>query len=375
MSELSLKDFKEKLDDLKVSCEICGYSDFGLVNHLKVRHSMSVGVYRQNYPDKRVISKLAEELFKKVSRKPFTDDKSLDGLLFGTLSNDEIFKQVGLKRSVPKEQELLIPQKDIHYAFPKDLHVALYAVEAGLNVYIEGPTGCGKSEFVIQMFANLGRPVRRVNMHGETTASNFIGETGANQSGTFFKEGVLLEAMRGGYAIIVDEVDFTPPNIAAVLFPALEKGKAVFVPDLNETVIAAPGFQIFATANTGGKGDNRGAYTGTEIMNTAFLDRFPVKLKFDYLEQTEEITMLEARFPEAEQETIKQLASAAHEIRLAFGTGKLTHTLSTRKLIDLLAMKKALGLARAIEVSILNWMDEEDEALVREIMKRCAALS
>lgn len=131
-----------------------------------------------------------------------------------------------------------------------------------------------------------------------------------------------------------------------------------------------PGFQIIGTANTGGKGDTNGNYTGTEILNTAFLDRFPVVIKADYLPEDKEQEMLKNRFPKAKPEQVKKLVKFAGEMRDAFKKGNLSLTLSTRKLIEILRLEQMVGLDRALELALTGWLDEDDTAVVLAMKKR-----
>jgi len=191
----------------------------------------------------------------------------------------------------------------------------------------------------------------------------------ANAEGTYFDYGVLPWCMMHGVPLIIDEVDYMPPQIGATLNSVLDSG-TVFIPDTNETIEATPGFFIIATANTGGKGDKFGAFTGTEVLNTAFLNRFRMKLKCDYLEQEHEVAMLSGRFPNAETSDIKRMVQAAFEIREAFKQGNLGVTFSTRQLIGYFEMRDDLEARDALDLTMLNWLDEDDSQLVIEILKR-----
>jgi len=229
----------------------------------------------------------------------------------------------------------------------------------------------GKTELVKQLHAQLGKTMLRANMNGDATRAAIVGEMQASPSkGTYFHEGALPIAMRAGATLLVDEVDYAPPHILAVFNSVLEGSRQLFVEETAETIVAAPGFMIMTTGNTAGKGDTNGNYTGTEVLNTAFLDRFPVCVAMDYLAADIELTMLKDRNPTADVTKVKQLVSFANEVRDSFKKGNVSITLSTRKLIDILNLSVMLGMDRSVELGITNWLDEDDFQLVHGLKTR-----
>ena len=140
-------------------------------------------------------------------------------------------------------------------------------------------------------------------------------------------------------------------------------------------MVAKDGFILICTANTGGKGDSQGVYTGTEILNTAFLDRFGIKMKLEYLPQEEERRMLASRFPAENAKEIETMVRLATEIRSAFERGILAVTLSTRRLIEYFELKTVLGDGEAMRLCLLNWVDKDDEQLVRDVVSRATGRS
>lgn len=267
------------------------------------------------------------------------------------------------------ETALLIPEKNPDFDLPEEAKMLAYAANKGMNVYVQGPVGCGKTDGVEQVLSRMKRPCKRINMNGDATTANFIGQMKANAQGTYYDYGVLPLAMKGGYPLLCDEIDFTPPQIGAILHPVLESKKVLFIPDTNETIHAQPGFCVFATANTGGKGDGRGVYTGTEILNTAMLDRFPIKLNWSYLTIDRELSLISKHTTVANDELAK-LVKVAAEIRTAFMQGNLSVTFSTRKLLDYIALRGSFPKEMAVRAVLLNWLDVDDEPLVQAILNR-----
>jgi len=161
----------------------------------------------------------------------------------------------------------------------RDLKVAL---NLGINVLITGPTGCGKTSLPIALAALLGIPVIRFNCNGETRVAGLIGmQKPAAEKGVLtlkFSYGALVRALREGYWIIFDEIDAAPPGVLMVLQPVLEEGTAsLHIPETNEHITPHPRCHIFATGNTlGYRAGHRASHAGTNVMNSAFLDRFGI---------------------------------------------------------------------------------------------------
>lgn len=381
--QLSVEEFRDLIRAGEVKCELCSYKGHSMVAHLRTVHNMSAGQYqkqfpKESHPQAKLCSAVVTEMLRKMERQPkSSDDLEQFTSIFGPGVNKvpdmllEAAKKV-LKGDPAFAKHATIVKPDPHFYYPEDnLRGLLTAVLLGKHTYISGPSGCGKTEMVMQSHAQMKKPFIRMNMKGDATSSNFIGSMKADpQQGTYFKAGALLNAMRGGMTLILDEVDYTPPQIAAVMNPVLEGNHHIYVAELDETVTAIEGFCVVALGNTGGKSDPNGHYTGTEVLNTAFLDRFAVKLSQNYLPETEELNMLLRRFPAETKGHLQAMVKAAGLVRESFNQGNLSVTMSTRKLIDYCELKPTLGQDDALAAAMLNWLDADDLVLVKGFFDR-----
>lgn len=374
-NNLTIEEFRAKIDSTRVTCLECNFVGHELVAHLLSAHNMSAGQYKKKHAEGRLCSPMVSELLRRLDRKDkTTDDLSLfiPPFVAGATTNETF--QAALQRLplAAPEQLDLVPAvvKDFFFA-PDDSKAVVTGMVNRMNVYMEGPTGCGKTELAYQIHNRLKRPLLRANMNGDATVANFIGSMRASPTkGTYYHYGMLPQAMRGGYCLLLDEVDYMPPHIAAVMNSVLESKRTLYLEETNETIVAKDGFMVIASGNTGGKGDSNGMYTGTEILNSAFLDRFPIKLKMGYLPMDEEVSMLIKRFPAFASE-VKVLVKGANEIRQAFLQSQISVTLSTRKLIDYFDLLPTMGELESLKLTLLNWLDDNDRQLVMDLLKRC----
>jgi len=380
----SVDDFRALIRDSEIRCLMsnCQFRGHSLVAHLRDRHQMSPGQYqkkfpRSEYPDVTFVSRVVTEVLRRMDRsvKRTTDLDQFTALFEVTGAPHELFAEVSKK--LPAVDETYLPYAtpaamDEYFEFPKlETAAVLTGMMMRKNTYISGPTGCGKTELMVQIHCQMKRPFIRINMKGDATVANFIGAMRADpKKGTYFKPGALPIAMKAGYTLIVDEVDYTPPQIAATLNPVLEGSRNLFIEDTGETIHAHDGFCVMATGNTAGKSDPTGVYTGTEVLNSAFLDRFGIKQTMDYLKPDVEIAMLMRRFPASKREEVSLMCNAAKEVREAFKQGTLSLTLSTRKLVDYLELKPTLGHLEALNSVLMNWLDEDDKELVLGLLER-----
>lgn len=374
---ITVSEFRKLVAAQEVECAVCTeYKSHSLIRHIHEAHNLTPSQYKDYYPKARLASRLATEVVRRMDRKATrVEDLRQFTEQFANVSNqpelreaiEKMFEKAADQDPIVSKFIPTVPE-DYHFS-EKDAKYLAYASVKCAHTYMEGPTGCGKTTHAENVLGLGSRAVRRVNMNGDVTAANFLGQMKANEEGTYFDYGVLPWCMMHGVPLIIDEVDYMPPQIGATLNSVLDSG-TVFIPDTNETIEATPGFFIIATANTGGKGDKFGAFTGTEVLNTAFLNRFRMKLKCDYLEQEHEVAMLSGRFPNAETSDIKRMVQAAFEIREAFKQGNLGVTFSTRQLIGYFEMRDDLEARDALDLTMLNWLDEDDSQLVIEILKR-----
>lgn len=163
-------------------------------------------------------------------------------------------------------------------------------VSAGSHpVLIQGETSVGKTSLICWLAAATGNHCVRINNHEHTDIQEYIGCYSSDDRGKLvFKEGVLIDAMRKGYWIILDELNLAPTDVLEALNRLLDDNRELFVAETQEVIKAHPRFMLFATQNP------PGLYGGRKVLSKAFRNRF-VELHFDELPSEELETILYQR--------------------------------------------------------------------------------
>jgi MoxR-like ATPase len=203
-------------------------------------------------------------------------------------------------------------------------------------VFITGLSGNGKTMGVTQACAELKKEMIRVNVTIETDEDDLLGGYRLKDGQTVWQNGPVIEAMERGALLLLDEIDLASNKIMC-LQPILE-GSGVYVKKINKFVKPKDGFQIIATANTKGQGSEDGKFIGTNILNEAFLERFPVTFEQKYPTMSIEKKILTNTLKAAgkkDDQFIDKLVTWADVIRRTFFDGGVDEIISTRRLVHI----------------------------------------
>ena len=203
-------------------------------------------------------------------------------------------------------------------------------------VFITGLSGNGKTMGVTQACAEAKRELIRVNITIETDEDDLLGGYRLKDGQTVWQNGPVIEAMERGAILLLDEVDFASNKIMC-LQPILE-GSGVFVKKINKFVKPAQGFNVIATANTKGQGSDDGKFIGTNVLNEAFLERFPVTFEQSYPSVAIEKKILNNTLKASGKSDVKfvdKLTTWADVIRKTYFDGGVDEIISTRRLVHI----------------------------------------
>lgn len=272
-----------------------------------------------------------------------------------------------------------VPERDPAFHFEADVTLAiLMGFAHNRRVYVHGPHGGGKSSHIEQVAARLNWPCVRVNLDGHVTRADLLGRDMVlvrdGQPVTEFVPGILVWALERPMALIFDEYDAGRPDVMFVIQRLLESGGRLTLLDQNRVIRPHPAFRLFATANTAGQGDALGLYAGTQVLNQAQLDRWPVVTELGYLPPAREARVLRARVPGLPAELAERMVTLAGLCRTAHAEGDLHCLLTLRTLIAWAENHCLLGdSAQAFRLAFHNRCDDSERPLVAEIYQRCFA--
>ena len=207
-------------------------------------------------------------------------------------------------------------------------------------IFITGLSGNGKTMNVQQACAQTKRECIRVNITIETDEDDLLGGYRLQDGQTVWQNGPVIEAMERGALLLLDEIDLAS-NKVMCLQPILE-GNGVFLKKINKFIAPVDGFNVIATANTKGQGSEDGKFIGTNILNEAFLERFPITVEQTYptnkIENKILANVLSKRnlTTEKDEKFANNLVTWADVIRKTFYEGGVDEIISTRRLVHII---------------------------------------
>ena len=232
----------------------------------------------------------------------------------------------------------IVPKKDKSFVSFGDYSSikSIIASRQFYPIFITGLSGNGKTFGVTQACADKSRELIRVNITIETDEDDLLGGYRLRDGQTVWQNGPVIEAMERGAVLLLDEIDLASNKIMC-LQPILE-GSGVFVKKINKFVQPKPGFQVVATANTKGQGSEDGKFIGTNILNEAFLERFPITFEQKYPSQKIEQRIINNVLADKgleDTEFAEKLTIWADVIRKTYFDGGVDEIISTRRLVHI----------------------------------------
>ena len=268
----------------------------------------------------------------------------------------------------PPEQQSLIPTKDdtfVQFGSFTDVK-KIIASKLFYPTFITGLSGNGKTFSVEQACATLKRELIRVNITIETDEDDLIGGFRLVNGQTVWHNGPVIEALERGAILLLDEIDLASNKILCL--QSVLEGNGVFLKKIGRYVKPAKGFNVIATANTKGKGSDDGRFIGTNVLNEAFLERFPVTFEQSYPSVKTEFRILQGiadTLNIKDDDFCQRLVDWGDIIRKTFYDGGIEEIISTPRLVHII---RAYGIfknkAKSIEVCVNRFDDETKQAFM-----------
>ena len=232
----------------------------------------------------------------------------------------------------------IVPQKDSTFVSFGNYPDVKNIIKSGqfYPLFITGLSGNGKTMSVTQACAELKKELIRVNITIETDEDDLLGGYRLKDGQTVWQNGPVIEAMERGAVLLLDEIDLASNKIMC-LQPILE-GSGVFVKKINKFVKPKDGFNVIATANTKGQGSEDGKFIGTNVLNEAFLERFPITFEQTYPTSKTEKKILSNTLKAAgkkDDKFVDNLTTWADVIRKTYFDGGVDEVISTRRLVHI----------------------------------------
>ena len=271
----------------------------------------------------------------------------------------------------------IVPQKDstfVSFGNYPDLK-SIIKSKIFYPVFITGLSGNGKTFGVTQACAENRRELIRVNITIETDEDDLLGGYRLKDGQTVWQNGPVIEAMERGAVLLLDEIDLASNKIMC-LQPILE-GSGVYVKKINKFVKPVDGFTVVATANTKGQGSDDGKFIGTNVLNEAFLERFPITFEQSYPSAKVEEKILVntmGTFGKVDKEFCQKLVTWADVIRKTYFDGGVDEIISTRRLVHIVQAYNIFkaNKMKAIEVCV-NRFDDDTKNSFMELYSKVDA--
>lgn len=231
---------------------------------------------------------------------------------------------------IPKVNSLYVP-----FGFFNSMK-SIVKSERYYPVFVSGLSGNGKTLMVEQACAQTKREWIRVNISPETDEDDLIGGFRLLDGETKWFDGPVIQAMKAGSVLVLDEIDRGSNKLMCI--QGVLEGKGILIKKTGEYVEPAQGFNVIATANTKGKGDETGRYMAATILDDAFLERFPITVEQEYPDVKIEAKILAKVFDNlgmTDKSFADNLVKWADIIRKTFEEGAIDEIISTRRLVHI----------------------------------------
>jgi len=203
-------------------------------------------------------------------------------------------------------------------------------------VFVTGHSGNGKTMSIEQACAKAKRKFVCVSMTPDTDEGDLLGNYVLINGQMEWRDGPVTVAARQGAVLCIDEIDYGAQNLSCL--QRVLEGKPFLLKKKNELVTPAPGFTVFATANTKGKGSEDGRYMFTNVLNEAFLERFPNTMEQEWPPARVETKIIQKELKSVgrdDADFAKKLVTWATVIRNTFADGGCDEVISTRRLVHI----------------------------------------
>ena len=321
-------------------------------------------------PDVRAFCAMNDIGYSTVTKKikQYNVGKGKWNLEVTTRAVENIEKSFSAPSVVPSSEQNLVPDQDntfVKFGPFADVKKIIQSKQF-YPIFLTGLSGNGKTFSVEQACATLKRELVRVNITIETDEDDLIGGFRLVNGETVWHNGPVIEALERGAILLLDEIDLASNKILCL--QSILEGNGVFLKKIGRVVKPAKGFNVIATANTKGKGSDDGRFIGTNVLNEAFLERFPVTFEQDYPSPNIEKKILggvASNLGVTDTDFLARLVDWGDIIRKTFYDGGIEEIISTRRLVHIVrAFSIFKDKSKAIRVCVNRFDDETKQSFL-----------
>ncbi len=270
-----------------------------------------------------------------------------------------------LNEEYPDDMQLLIQEGG--YISP-DEHLwndILVGIVLKKPVLLKGPSGAGKTKLAQTISHFFNQPMHSVNCSVDLDAESLLGfKTIVQKNGESvidFIEGPVVQAMKKGHILYIDEINMAKPETLPILHSVLDHRRMLTNPFTGEVIYAHENFTVISAINEG--------YVGTSPMNEALKNRF-ISFSVPYLSGEELREIIHAEFPNAAATLVDTMMKINEDLRKQVINGLLSdEAASIRSLLDAISLAEHISLKRAVRYAIAEKLEDEIEKnLIMELV-------
>ncbi|XP_008476364.3 von Willebrand factor A domain-containing protein 8 [Diaphorina citri] len=210
----------------------------------------------------------------------------------------------------------------------------------GEHLLLVGNQGVGKNKITDKLLQLLGRPRDYIQLHRDTTVQSLTVQPVVVQGKVSYQDSPLIQAVRAGHVLVVDEADKAPTHVVCILKTLVESGEMILsdgrriVPPSDPrvgapTIIPAhPDFRLIVLANRPGF-----PFLGNDLFS-ALGDLFSVHV-IDNPSPESELALLSSYGPDVPRDTLIRLVRAFGEFRELSDKSLLPYPYSTREAVHI----------------------------------------
>ncbi|WP_238988239.1 ATP-binding protein [Filibacter tadaridae] len=269
------------------------------------------------------------------------------------------------RRNHASSAELLIQAGGYVSPNPYLWEDALISVVLKKPILLKGPSGSGKTRLAQSISHYFEQPMQSINCSVDLDAESLLGfKTIISNHGETvieFVEGPVVQAMKKGHILYIDEINMARPETLPILHSVLDHRRMLTNPFTGEVIYAHEDFTVISAINEG--------YVGTSPMNEALKNRF-VSFTVPYLSGNQLREVIEGIYPDTSKEKVETFLHISHDLKQQVMNGLLSdEAASVRSLLDAMGLAAHIPVKRAIQYAIAEKLDDQIERrLVMELV-------